>query len=157
MSVKMALAIVAVLIVIVMLYMYWSDSSTVVAPVAAGGVVAAAKPKKKAAKKAAAPKTAVPKPAATASTGTVVVPGPVLFDTKGYAGASYPLVVGKNVLTGKPIYAKASSVQIPAGYSVALYNDAACSGKPKSYTQSVKNLDGTGYNNKVQCVMVTKQ
>lgn len=93
-------------------------------------------------------------------TGTIVVApagkGPLLHSDKKFMGKVLELVTGQKSLKGTNLMTDTSSITIPAGWSVEVYNDEGCTGKSSVFTSSVDTLEGTGYNNSIKCVKAAR-
>lgn len=171
---------VIIIIVLVLLYLWYSAPAAV--PAVSDTPVAAAPKKKKTAKKAAKTTTA-PKPApvvvvaapsapitSTATKPVATTTKPVATTTKPaavpisvtfytdpkFAGKSLVLPIGKKSLKGTPVANAVSSIRVPAGARVVVYDKSDCTGKSATYTSDVTTLKNTGLNDDIACVDISR-
>ena len=69
-----------------------------------------------------------------------------------FAGKSVLLPLGKKSLKGTPVANAVSSIRIPAGARVVVYDKDDCTGRSATYTSSVDTLKGSGFNDDIACV-----
>lgn len=97
-------------------------------------------------------------PAPTMSTAPAPAPTtptqrPILYKDSNYGGAAWTVPgPGTHALTGSGIKNEVTSIKVPAGWRLTVYDKDDCTGTSAVYTSSIANLSGTGLNNDIACV-----
>lgn len=78
---------------------------------------------------------------------------PTLYRASSFSGDAWQVPgIGKYAVANARVRNEASSIRVPTGWKLTVYDKDDCSGNSAIFTSDVDDLGGTGLNNDIACV-----
>jgi hypothetical protein len=96
-------------------------------------------------------------PTSTTPTSTTPTGSVILYREPNYGGASWTVPgVGQHTIpTSSSVRNEATSIRVPTGYYLQVFDSDTCTGTTRSYTRDIADLNGSGINNDIACVRLS--
>jgi hypothetical protein len=77
----------------------------------------------------------------------------MLYRGTNYSGDAWQVPgVGKYAVANARVRNEASSIRVPTGWRLTVYDKDDCTGTSRAYTGDIADLSGSGLNNDIACV-----